>query len=111
MLDDPGKSALEATESLRTDVAAALRDLAHAFVGHECDDTALVAMRDWAVSQTAALEGSPSRSRLLLMQRAQAAAGPPEWKPGGGAGFEDRAVAGRANPTGLVFDMWREGDA
>src|SRR5207247_11437473 len=26
------------------------------------------------------------------------------------AGFEDRAVAGRANPTGVSLDAWRDGD-
>jgi acyl-coenzyme A thioesterase PaaI-like protein len=110
MLDDTEQAAMEATESLRTEVAGALRDLGHAFVGHECDDATLVAMRDWARSETVALEGRPPRSRLLLMQRARASAGPSEWRPGNGAGFEDRAVAGRANPTGLVFDTWRVGD-
>jgi acyl-coenzyme A thioesterase PaaI-like protein len=110
MLDDAAEATLEATESLRTDAAAALRDLVHAFVGHERDHAALIAMRDWARSETAALDRSPTRSRMLLMQRVLDAAGSEEWKPHGGAGFEDRAVAGRANPTGLVFDAWRDGD-
>jgi acyl-coenzyme A thioesterase PaaI-like protein len=101
---------LEAHEALRTDAAAALRDLVHAFVGHDCDEAALVAIRDWARSETATLFRSPPRSRMLLMQRVLASAGSGEWTPGGSAGFEDRAVAGRANPTGLVFDTWREGD-
>jgi acyl-coenzyme A thioesterase PaaI-like protein len=82
----------------------------HAFVGHEGDDATLAAMRDWARGETATLENSAPRSRILLMQRALAAAGSAEWTPGGSAGFEDRAVAGGANPTGLVFDTWSEGD-
>jgi acyl-coenzyme A thioesterase PaaI-like protein len=44
------------------------------------------------------------------MQDALASVGTAQWDPGGAAGFEDRAVAGLANPTGLTFDRWREGD-
>src|SRR5262249_30628383 len=77
----------------------------------ECDDAALEALRDWARRETESIDKSPPRSRMLLMQRALASAGSSEWSPGGSAGFEDRAVAGRANPTGLSFDTWREGDA
>jgi acyl-coenzyme A thioesterase PaaI-like protein len=103
-------AAEDARESLRTEAAAALRELVHAFVGHEGDEAALTLMRDWAQSESAALDRSPPRNRTLLMQRALATARSPEWSPGGSAGFEDRAVAGRANPTALVFDTWREGD-
>jgi acyl-coenzyme A thioesterase PaaI-like protein len=110
MLNDAPKAELEAREALRTEAAAALRELVHAFVGHEGDEAALAAMRDWARSETAALDRSSPRSRMLLMQRVMASAGSAEWMPGGSPGFEDRAVAGRANPTGLVFDTWREGD-
>jgi acyl-coenzyme A thioesterase PaaI-like protein len=110
MPDDAAEAAFEAREALRTEAAAALRDLVHAFVGHECDEDALVALRDWARAEADALDRRPSRSRVLLMQRALAAGGPADWKPGASAGFEDRAVAGRANPTGLVFESWREGD-
>jgi acyl-coenzyme A thioesterase PaaI-like protein len=108
MLDDDAP--LDTTEALRTEAAAALRDLVHAFVAHEPDDDALIALRDWARHETASLDVSPPRSRMLLMQRSLRDAGSPEWKPGSGAGREDRAVAGRANPTGLVFDTWRDGD-
>jgi acyl-coenzyme A thioesterase PaaI-like protein len=45
------------------------------------------------------------------MQRALAAGESAAWKPGAMAGFEDRAVAGRANPTGIVFDTREERDA
>jgi len=110
MQDDADITAVESNESLRTEAAAALRDLLHAFVGHEGDDITLAALRDWARNETDALDRSPSRSRLQLMQRVLASAGSAEWMPAGSAGFEDRAVAGRANPTGLVFDTWREGD-
>jgi len=110
MLDQAGEVASSARESLRIEAAAAIRDLVHAFVGHECDEGTLVAIRDWARSQTATLDSGPPRSRKLLMQAALASADSPEWNPGGSAGFEDRAVAGLANPTAIVFDKWREGD-
>jgi acyl-coenzyme A thioesterase PaaI-like protein len=110
MIDDVGGTTPESREPLRTESAAALRSLVHAFVSHECDEAALVTMREWARGETAALDRSPPRSRRLLMQRSLAAAGSAGWNPGSAAGFEDRAVAGLANPTGLVFDRWREGD-
>ena len=110
MLDNGAEAELETLEPVRTEAAAALRDLVHAFVGHDADDAGLAALRDWARREADALNRNPPRSRRLLMQRARASAEPAEWKPGASAGFEDRAVAGRANPTGIVFDSWREGD-
>jgi acyl-coenzyme A thioesterase PaaI-like protein len=110
VVNPPMKSSPEANEALRTEAAAALRDLLHAFVGHDGEDAALAAVRDLARNQADALERTPARSRLQLMQQSTAGAAPTVWKPGGGPGFEDRAVGGRANPTGLVFDSWREGD-
>src|SRR3954454_20092087 len=104
------------SETLRAEAAAALRGLLHAFVSSDCDDAELARLRDWAHDETAALAGSPTRSRLLAMQRAIAAAdsdGSADsggWQPGTGPGFEDRAVGGDANPTSLVFDKWRDGD-
>jgi acyl-coenzyme A thioesterase PaaI-like protein len=102
-----------ASEPVRAEAAAALRDLLHAFVGSEGDDAALARLRDWAREQTAVLAASPPRSRLLTMRRARAAADPADsadWRPGSGAGFEDRAIGGQANPTAIPFDTWREGD-
>jgi acyl-coenzyme A thioesterase PaaI-like protein len=109
MLDDADKTTAEAREPLRTEAAVALRELVHAFVGHECDQAALNSIRDWARGEAAALDRLPLRSRKLLMQDALASAGSAEWSPDSAAGFEDRAVGGLANPTGLVFDRWREG--
>jgi acyl-coenzyme A thioesterase PaaI-like protein len=100
----------DTNEAIRTEAAAALRDLAHAFVGHEADETTLAALRDWASDQTAVLDRGAARNRSLLMQRARDAASAGEWRPASGAGFEDRAVAGHANPTSIVFDTWQEGD-
>jgi acyl-coenzyme A thioesterase PaaI-like protein len=110
MLNDAQEAALETQESFRMEGAAALREMLHAFVGHEADEDALTAIRDWARSETVTLDRNPPRNRTLLMQRALASASSPERGPDGSAGFEDRAIAGRANPTALVFDTWREGD-
>jgi hypothetical protein len=97
-------------EDLRIQTAAALRDLAHAFVDHQIDDDALVELRDWARGQITALDPLPSRSRMEFMLLALSSASSTDWEPDQTTGFEDRAVGGRANPTGLVFDSWREGD-
>jgi acyl-coenzyme A thioesterase PaaI-like protein len=109
MLDD-AENKPNMTESVRIEAAAALRELAHAFVGHELDEATVVATRDWARRETAALHRKPPRSRLMLMKRLLDSTDSPAWRPGEGAGFEDRAVGGLANPTAIVFDAWREGD-
>ena len=110
MADDAAKIAPDERESLREEAAAALRDLVHAFVGHECDEDALVTLRDWAKGETVALKRGPIRNRTLLMRRAIASSGSEQWMPGGSAGYEDRAVAGHANPTAIEFHSWREED-
>jgi acyl-coenzyme A thioesterase PaaI-like protein len=107
---EPLDAALEANEALRTEAAAALRDLVHAYVGHACDDDALVALRDWARSETAALDRGAPRSRTLLMDRARAAASAEGRPPDSRIGFGDRAVGGSSNPMSIELDPWREGD-
>jgi acyl-coenzyme A thioesterase PaaI-like protein len=110
MLNNDTENALEAIEGLRIEAAAALRELAHGFIGHEIDESTVVAIRDWARHESAVVSSKPPRSRLMLMRRSLDSAGTAAWQPGQGAGFEDRAVGGRANPVALVFDSWREGD-
>lgn len=105
----------EAHEALRTEVAGALRELLHAFVGHEHDDDELRALRDTARSHTALLRAGAHRDRMTLMRRARrtpfdAADDELVPHPGTRAGFEDRAVAGKANPTSLVINPFRDGD-
>ena len=110
MLNDDTEDASDNTESVRIEAAAALRELAHTFISHELDEATVVTLCDWARRETAELNRMSSRSRLMLMQRLLDSTDTGAWRPGEGAGFEDRAVGGRANPTALVFDTWREGD-
>jgi acyl-coenzyme A thioesterase PaaI-like protein len=110
MPNDNPVNAPDKVEPVRIEAATALRDLTHAFVGHELDEATVIGVRDWARRQTAALDSKPRRSRLLLMRRSLDSADTSAWRPREAAGFEDRAVGGLANPTALVFDSWREGD-
>ncbi len=91
-------------EQARSDAAAALRDLNHAFV--ECDgDAAMMAeVANAAAELRRRLERAPRRDRLALMRRRA------EGSLLGGIGFEDRAVAGHANPTSVDIAVQFEDD-
>jgi len=92
------------SEDARWDAAAALRDLNHSFVAREPGDDAHAAASRVARELTATLEQSPLRDRLaLMMARGDHAIM-------GGLGFEDRAVAGRGNPTSIDLDVSYAGD-
>jgi acyl-coenzyme A thioesterase PaaI-like protein len=92
--------ATEATrsEATRAEAAASLRDLAHSFATHDADDGVLSHVVDVARELTAAVDATPVRDRLALMRKGFEGAG---IGPGMGLGFEDRAVGGAANPTGV----------
>lgn len=97
--------------------AAAVRDLNHAFVGHDIEPGRLLGLVDRITSITEELHAGTPRDRLALMQaareRALAAAAEGEDIFIGHApksGFEDRAVAGRANPTSIEFEIGDAGD-
>lgn len=102
----------------RTAAAAALRDLNHAFIGHDADDEQLGAVVAAAEAATAALRAGPGRDRLARMQAAidlarstaenDEAVVFPAATPG--SGFADRAVGGEANPTSIDLDVAFEGD-
>jgi acyl-coenzyme A thioesterase PaaI-like protein len=100
----------------RLAAAAALRDLNHAFVAHDRDDEGLRALADAATDHAAAMRSGARRDRLALMQAARVARanGPAVSEvmiaAGPGSGFEDRAVAGRANPTSVDLAVEFEGD-
>src|SRR4051794_19578103 len=110
MSDDGAVEAIEANEALRVEAASALRDLQHAFIGHDVSDGALTELRDFARRHVDELAHRPSRSRTLMLERARTANPGATWEPSASAGFEDRAVGGRANPGAVVLDMRREGD-
>ena len=86
------------TEEARVRAATALRDLNHAFATHDPDDATLAALEAFARDRAAALDPTPIRDRYTLMHT------------DGRAGFEDRAVAGRSNPTSIEFDLEYEGE-
>jgi acyl-coenzyme A thioesterase PaaI-like protein len=96
----------------RLNAAAALRDLIHAFVAHDRDTAGLRELQEFAALQADAMRHGARRDRLALMKAARAAAPPgASFLAGGpGTGFEDRAVAGRANPTSVDLDVTFEGD-
>jgi acyl-coenzyme A thioesterase PaaI-like protein len=97
-------------ELRREAAAAALRELLHAFVGHEIAEDDLTDLTESAQRLAAAFEAGAHRDRMTLMRAAQARTGETDLLATRRAGFEDRAVAGRANPAGVPFETWREGD-
>jgi acyl-coenzyme A thioesterase PaaI-like protein len=97
----------------RLDAAAALRDLSHAFVAHERDREGLRDIARFASTEATAMRSGARRDRLARMRAAREASGAEETtfaaaRPG--SGFEDRAVAGRANPTSVDLEVQFEGD-
>lgn len=94
-------------DDARTDAAAALRDLVHAFAAHDADGDVLRALAAVARAQTAALDGTPRRDRLALMRAGVGVEGFPDRTAG--SSFEDRAVGGTSNPTGVELDVRFEG--
>ena len=114
MTDSMSDGEFAAHERRRVDAASALAELIHAYVGHEHGDATLVALRDWARAQTEQLSAGTVRNRVSVMQRVAGVGAtgepPTDWRPSLGAGFDDRAVAGHANPTNVGLVTWREGD-
>lgn len=116
--DAPASSADDADDAggadgARLAAAAALRDLNHAFVGHDAPPAVFTEFRRRVVAETALIQTGPRRDRLALMAAARlaASAATPDTAPpfgGGGlpnSGYEDRAVAGAANPMSIGFDQ------
>jgi len=94
----------------RARAAAALRDLAHAFVGHEVDDGALDELARWAGDRAGAIREGSRRARpddALLREVVVAGT------PGHGeriVHYADCPVSGHDNPLALPAVAWREGD-
>jgi acyl-coenzyme A thioesterase PaaI-like protein len=91
----------------RIDAAAALRDLNHAFVGHDADSAQIQELTADARRHAKAIRQGARRDRLARMRAARAAAPPGSslLTSTPGSGFEDRAVAGRANPTSVDLEV------
>ena len=92
------------TEEARTTAAAALRDVNHAFAAHDPDDDALASVTADARTLANRLASAPRRDRMALIRQR------PKGSVMGGSGFEDRAVAGRANPTSVDIEVRHEDD-
>jgi len=93
-----------ATEEARAAAARSLRALIHGFAAHEPDDDVLATIAETATDLAGQIDAAPVRDRMALM-RAR-----PHGSVLGGGGFEDRAVGGLANPTGIELRVWPEGD-
>ena len=96
------------TEDGRTALARALRDLNHTFAAHDPDHAVLGAVHARVESLTAQLDATPGRDRQARMRAAAGEAGFPIANVN--SGFEDRAVGGIANPTGVELAVRFEGD-
>jgi acyl-coenzyme A thioesterase PaaI-like protein len=87
------------TEEARERAAASLRALNHAFAAHDPVDDALASIAETANELTLLVDESPLRDRLALMRSSL------EGSILGGSGFEDRAVGGWSNPTGVELEV------
>ena len=91
------------TEDARRAAAASLRNLNHAFAEADPDDDVIAAVAGVVLEQTGQLDAAPRRDRLAIMRAAMTGeAFPPQ---GTRAGFEDRAVAGAANPMSIEIEV------
>jgi acyl-coenzyme A thioesterase PaaI-like protein len=91
------------TEEARERAAASLRALNHAFAAHDPADDALASITEAASALTLLVSKAPTRDRLALMQSS------PGGSILGGSGFEDRAVGGWSNPTGIELEVRFDG--
>lgn len=87
------------TEEAREAAAASLRALSHAFAAHDPADDVLASIAQTANELALSVVEAPTRDRLALMR------GSPERSILGGSGFEDRAVGGWSNPTGIELEV------
>jgi acyl-coenzyme A thioesterase PaaI-like protein len=92
-------------QDARLDAATALRDLNQAFVAHDRDLEGLRALQKFATREASAMRNGARRDRVAM---GQAAMESPD--SGLDSGFEDRAVAGRCNPTSTVVEIHYEPD-
>jgi acyl-coenzyme A thioesterase PaaI-like protein len=76
-----------------------LRALSHTFAAHDPADDTLASIAEGADELTRLAGEAPARDRLALMRES------PEGSILGGSGFEDRAVGGWSNPTGVELEV------
>ena len=100
-----------AAEAARTAAAESLRDLVHGFVRAEPANPMYVEIQTRADALVAALNAAPRRDRMALMQAERDRRGGGAFPIGASAGgFNDRAVAGKANPGAIDVEVDPDGD-
>jgi acyl-coenzyme A thioesterase PaaI-like protein len=92
-------------EESRVSAAHALRDIVHAFVRAQPSEDAYSEIRAMAEQLVARLDATPRRDRMALMQAAREEHGGTFPVGVGAGGFNDRAVAGLANPAGVDIEV------
>ncbi|MGZ6957653.1 MAG: PaaI family thioesterase [Acidimicrobiia bacterium] len=92
-------------EESRVTAAHALRDIVHAFVRAQPAEDAYDEIRTLAEQLVARLDATPRRDRMALMQAAREKHGGTFPVGVGAGGFNDRAVAGLANPAGVDIQV------
>ena len=97
-------------EESRVTAAHALRDVVHAFVGAQPEEDAYDEIRTMAEALVARLDATPRRDRMALMQAAREKHGGSFPVGVGAGGFNDRAVAGLANPAAVDVEVEPGGD-
>jgi len=92
-------------EESRVTAAHALRDIVHAFVRSQPAEDAYDEIRTAAEQLVATLDAAPRRDRMALMQSAREKHGGTFPAGAGAGGFNDRAVAGLANPAAVDLSV------
>lgn len=93
----------------RVETAHRLRDLVHTLVASDVDDATLARIGDLAGEARTLLDGAPRRTRVIpdlaTIERLRAEGRAPAFDA-----MSDRAVAGPANPTSVVYQPRFEDD-
>lgn len=100
-------------ETARIRAAASLRALSHAFAACDAPADEMDLVADAADALTIRLDAATRRDRLGLMLASRASGGLPAAEERDApfrAGFDDRAVGGAANPTGVDAEVAFEGE-
>jgi acyl-coenzyme A thioesterase PaaI-like protein len=108
---EPGADDGTLLEEARVSASDALRDLVHAFVrAQPRTDEAYAQIQAHTRELIAMLDAAPRRDRMALMQAAREAHGGTFPVGIAAGGFNDRAVAGLANPTAVDIKVQPGGD-
>ena len=96
----------DANDVQRIAFAAATRDVLHSFTGHEVPTETVEQLSLHMHNIVVEIDSQPRRDRLAIMRAAMAAHEGENFAVGTArAGYEDRAVAGKANPASIEFNI------